>query len=332
MAEIVLGVGTSHTPMLSTPWQKWTTSAERDRDNPKLLGRDGVFYDYPGLETKADGSAVAELAPDRWESRNAQAQAAIQKISEKLAQVKPDVLLIVGDDQAEMFPETDMPALAIYWGDTVPGFRPAREVQHVSNAHPSLDISAWGWYGSDDTAYPCDADLGKHLIESLVADGFDITSCRQAHQGRSIGHAYGFFQQRILKDNPIPMVPIFLNGYFSPNQPTAARSYAFGEAIRRAVGTWGASKRVAIAASGGLSHLVIDEELDARVIAALKGRDKESLTTIPEKHLKSGNGEIKNWIATAAATEHLELKWLEYVPAYRSPVGTGVGLGFAYWE
>ena len=48
--------------------------------------------------------------------------------------------------------------------------------------------------------------------------------------------------------------------------------------------------------------------------------------------LNSGNSEIRNWIAAAGAAEHLTARALDYVPCYRSPAGTGCGMGFVAWE
>lgn len=135
-----------------------------------------------------------------------------------------------------------------------------------------------------------------------------------------------------MRDHAVPMVPVLVNTYFPPNQPTAARCYAFGQAIRRAVESWDDGSRVAIAASGGLSHFVIDEELDQRVLEAFRARDSARLAAIPQEELMSGTSEIRNWVVVAGATEHLELEVLDYVPTYRSPAGTGCGMGFARWS
>ena len=55
------------------------------------------------------------------------------------------------------------------------------------------------------------------------------------------------------------------------------------------------------------------------------------LTSIPKERLNSGNSEIRNWIATAGAVEHLKMQLIDYVPCYRSPAGTGCAMGFAQW-
>jgi transposase len=52
--------------------------------------------------------------------------------------------------------------------------------------------------------------------------------------------------------------------------------------------SWPSEKRVAVFASGGMSHFVIDEEFDRKFVGALKSRDKYHLTSIPLKDLQSG--------------------------------------------
>jgi 3-O-methylgallate 3,4-dioxygenase len=127
-------------------------------------------------------------------------------------------------------------------------------------------------------------------------------------------------------------VPIMLNTYYPPNQPSAERCYQLGKALRQAVGSWQGDARVAIIASGGLSHFVLDEELDTAIIKAMQNKDEKHLTSLPGERLKSGTSEIRNWIVTAGATEHLEMSLIDYAPCYRSPAGTGVGMAFAEWS
>jgi hypothetical protein len=134
-----------------------------------------------------------------------------------------------------------------------------------------------------------------------------------------------------MRDRVVPMLPVMVNTYFPPNQPTAGRCYDFGKALRRAIESWDAGARVAVVASGGLSHFVIDEELDQRVLGAFRSRDTASLGALSQGELMSGTSEIRNWLVLAGATEQLELELLDYVPTYRSPAGTGCGMAFARW-
>lgn len=123
-----------------------------------------------------------------------------------------------------------------------------------------------------------------------------------------------------------------LSTYYPPNQPCPRRCYALGQAIRAAIEAWWEPARIGVLASGGLSHFTIDEELDRCVLQACLDKDGETLCTLPLARLNGGNSEIRNWIATAGAAEALSLAWHDYVPCYRSPAGTGCGMGFAIWS
>ena len=118
------------------------------------------------------------------------------------------------------------------------------------------------------------------------------------------------------------MVPVMVNTYYPPNQPTPKRCYALGQAVRKAIESWDADKRVAVMASGGLSHVVIDEEIDQMVIDGLRTKNPDTLWRLPRERLWGGTSEILNWVALAGVVEPMELKFLEYVTTYRSPAGT----------
>jgi 3-O-methylgallate 3,4-dioxygenase len=101
--------------------------------------------------------------------------------------------------------------------------------------------------------------------------------------------------------------------------------------VRGAIEAWPSDARVAVIASGGLSHFVIDEELDHQVLKALQEKDAEALGALPRRRMNSGTSEIRNWIVAAGAVEHLPMTLIDYVPCYRSPAGTGCAMGFAQW-
>jgi OH-DDVA oxygenase/3-O-methylgallate 3,4-dioxygenase len=130
----------------------------------------------------------------------------------------------------------------------------------------------------------------------------------------------------------VPIVPMFVNTYYPPNVPSAARCYDLGRALRRAIESWQCDARVAVIASGGLTHFVIDEELDRLVLDSIAAGDDAALAGISRDRLRSGNSEILNWVAAAGALEGLSAAILDYVPGYRTPAGTGTGMAFARWE
>ena len=80
-----------------------------------------------------------------------------------------------------------------------------------------------------------------------------------------------------------------------------------------------------------LSHFVVDEDSDRGVIEAMRTKNLDYLGGLDPKRLQAGSSEIRSWIVATAAAADLDLQWVEYVPAYRTPALTGTGLGFARW-
>jgi hypothetical protein len=320
MAQVVLGIGSSHSPMLSTPHEAFAGHADRDRAR------------VPGFDALARDRAAwigRELVPDVTRARHEATQAALGRLAGVLAEAAPDVVIVIGDDQAEWFSPDSQPALCIYWGDAVENLPPP-----VERMAPSLRSAYWGYYGDGtNRAFPVDAALGRHLVEALTREHeFDVAHVRVQPRHAPFGHAWSFVHQRLVGERIVPIVPVLLNTYYPPNQPTPNRCYHLGRAIRDVVLAWRAPARVGIIASGGLSHFVVDEALDRRVLGLLADRDAAGIAAVAPAELESGNSEIRNWIAAAGALEHLQMKLVDYVPCYRSEAGTGVGMAFAVWQ
>ena len=197
---------------------------------------------------------------------------------------------------------------------------------------PSRASVLWAFHGEAQEAYPGHPEFGRHVIENLMEQNFDVAQYSRQHEQRSLGHAFTFVRRRIMReDRIIPMIPVLINTYVPPNQPTAARCYAFGQAIRKAIESWPGAERVAVIASGGLSHFVIDSEFDRQILEGLAKGDGEALSSVPRSKLQSGSSEVLNWIAAGGALEGLRMKLVDYIPGYRSEAGTGVGMAFAKW-
>lgn len=327
MAQIVLGVGTSHTPMLNAPVADWSRFIERDRLRPHL-DKQGQPRTYEELERLADPRMHEQLTPDVFARRHAAALAEVERLGAVLRRAELDTLIVVGDDQKELYGDDNMPAILLYRGKTI------RNVPLREHPGPEWARQASARYFEPEHAreYPVDAELAGHLIDSLIEQEFDLACADRLPEGSGEGHAFGFVHNRLLQGTVIPVVPVFLNTYYPPNQPTPGRCYGLGQAIRNAVERFPGNARVGVIASGGLSHFTVDEELDGRVMQALRDKDVAALHALPRPLLNSGNSEIRNWICMAGAAEHLALRSMEYIPAYRTPAGTGTGLCFAHWS
>lgn len=319
MAQIVLGLATPHSPHVSTAPEAWALHAERDRKNPDI--------DFQGLASRATATLYEQLRPEVYREKYTRCNRAIDELSRALHEAAPDVVVVIGDDQREMFLDECIPAFGIYHG------REIRDIpEDLEGLDPSIRAAEWARHKVGGEIYPCDAELGLHLTADLTQRGFDVAQMSGQAEGRGIGHAFTFVRLRLMRDRLIPMVPIFVNCFYPPNQPSPARCYDFGCALGAAIEGWYANKRVAIVASGGLSHFVIDEALDNLVIQGMIEKAPDVLTHLPAEKLVSGTSEIRNWIIAAAALEPFEMQLIDYTASYRSAAGTGCGMAFARWS
>lgn len=328
MAQIVLGIGTSHTPMLNAPASDWGRFIDLDRLRPHR-DKGGAPKSYAELEQLAPADMAAQLTPEVFARKLQQALAHMERLAAVVRNARLDTLIVVGDDQKELYHDDNMPSILLYRGATI------RNVpMHPRPNSPEWSRNASSRYYERETPrdYPCDAGLANHLLTDLLEQGFDLATADHIVEGHGEGHAFGFVHNRLLAGQDIPVVPFFLNTYFPPNQPTPGRCYKLGQAIRAAVERLRGDKRVGVLASGGLSHFTVDEDLDNRVIRALQAKDAAALAALPREQLESGSSEIRNWICMAGAVEHLALRAIDYIPAYRTPAGTGTGLCFADWS
>jgi len=331
MARIVLGLGSSHTPMLLASDETLERFVETDR-NIKHRDKEGRPASYAELLDKADPRMAAMVAPAELVARQNEARAATARLSGTLNGARLDALIVLSDDQDEAYLEDARPTFAIYYGDTILNSNEQHEQYH--RRFPEWYVkNRQGFF--EDTGprrYPVDARLALHLIDWLMENGFDPASSKRMREGEGEGHGMAYVHRRLMDaKNPIPIVPVFLNTYFAPNQPRPQRCYALGRAIRQAVETYAGEARIGIIASGGLSHFLVDEEFDRAILKACAGKDAQFLENLPRNKLHAGSSEILNWVGVAGACERLDLDWFEYVPGYRTPAGTGTGLSFASW-
>jgi hypothetical protein len=318
MAKIVLGLGTSHSPHVSTAPDQWYLHAERDRRNPNL--------NFAALVAAAPAGIEAQLNEIVYREKAERCNRNIDALSDALAAANVDAVVVIGDDQRELFLDELNPAFAIYNGPTLTDFPPDME-----RADPSHIVAMWARHNAVRETYPGAPELANHLVRAMCAADFDIATASRQLEERSLGHAYTFVRLRLMRERIVPMIPVFINCYFPPNQPSPARCYAFGQALRRSIESAPGDQRIAVIASGGLTHFVIDEGLDHQVLRGITDKQPNLLRSIDPSRLNSGSSEIRNWIAAAGALEDLSVAESDYTPAYRTEAGTGCGMAFVCW-
>jgi len=331
MAKIVLGMGTSHGPMLTAPPEKWDARVPADKKNPQHFykGRAWTFDEL--VEERKGENLAAQITLDVWKERHARCQAALKTLADVYEDAKIDVAVIVGNDQREIFSAENTPAMAVFWGDTI--VNADFDEDHLAALPPGVAISVPGHIPPGGASYKGLPELGQHIIEKTMVDNFDITAITKMTEDHT-PHAFGFIYRQIMRDKVVPNVPVILNTFYPPNQPTVERCYDFGKSLVKAIESWDSDARVALFASGGLTHFVIDEKVDQIVLDAMRKRDIKEVTKLGENIFQAGTSEVKNWVPVAGAMADLgfEPNIVDYVPCYRSEAGTGNAMGFVYWK
>ncbi len=149
-----------------------------------------------------------------------------------LARMQPDAAVIIYNDHGLNFFLDKMPTFAV---GAASEYRNADE----------------GWGLEPVGPFPGHPELSWHLIESLVADEFDVTSCQEM----LVDHGFTVPMSLLWPDRrgQPATVPICVNTVQHP-LPTPARCYKLGCAVGRALASFAQELRVVVVATGGLSH------------------------------------------------------------------------------
>ena len=298
MAHLVGCVAMSHAPQLMLDPDHWHLLQDRKAEN---------LPNKPELEN--------ETLEKKWTKWRA-CQSAIDQLREKLETLRPDILIIVGDDQHENLIDDNMPPFTIFMGNEAEASVSLRYLKQLRSANR--------------TKYNIDAKLGEALVTGLMDRGFDPSYSKTTRYDGGLGHAFARVLKFLKPKADGRVIPVMVNTYYPP-APSAKRCLQFGEALASIISQYPSQDRVVIAASGGLSHTKIDEALDEKFLTALQANDTAYMSAMPSSVFREGTSEILNWIVIAGVANrrgHV----IEYSPLYRTKTGVGCAVGFAYWD
>jgi len=117
MTRIVVGGGTSHTPMLLAADDTLPRFFETDR-NIAHRDREGRPVSYGDLLQQADSRLADMVLPENLVARQNVARAAAQRLRQAV-KASADALIVLGDDQNENYLEDCRPMFAVYCGKTI---------------------------------------------------------------------------------------------------------------------------------------------------------------------------------------------------------------------
>ena len=176
MAQIVLGLGTSHTPMLLVDAADLPRYEENDR-RLTLLDTEGApttFDDLLNTAWRDTARPVPDVSASQLSGRHAAAQRAIAGLADALASAALDALIVIGDDQKEMLRGDRPPELLVYDRPVLRGQRPA----HAAN-RPEWAVRA------SDRYYPANGPV-DYPVDQALGTTFADASCGSGIRGRGV--------------------------------------------------------------------------------------------------------------------------------------------------
>lgn len=150
-----------------------------------------------------------------------------------LKRVKPDVVVVFYNDHGLNFFLDKMPTFAV-------------------GAAATYQNADEGWGIPTLPPFKGCADLSWHLIDHLIEQEFDIVTCQEM----LVDHAFTLPLKLFWPQEgacPVMTVPICINTVQFP-LPSAKRCYRLGQVVGDAIRSWDSDLKVAVMATGGLSH------------------------------------------------------------------------------
>ncbi|HEX7081267.1 MAG TPA: protocatechuate 3,4-dioxygenase [Gammaproteobacteria bacterium] len=337
MAEIVLGLWTTHGPQLNTTPEEWMLRIPADRARSHWFkGRQYTFDEL--VELRAPERLGEQATLEARTRHHAACQAAITRTAEIWAEVDPDVCVIFGNDQRELMLPSLQPAFTVYYGDTF--WNGPIPEQRSAKLPPGIRESEWANRPEQRVDYQGLPDLARRLLERGIDEGWDFAASNEwpehapDHHHAGTPHAFAYILRRVMRDRAVPTLPIITNTFFPPNQPRPWRCFELGRLLHRVISEWDRDVRAAVVGSGGMSHFVINEEFDHELIDAIQRRDEAFVRGVDPLLMKDGTSELLNWISASGCLFQTGLsgELIDYVPCYRTEAGSGTAQGFIAWR
>lgn len=336
----VLAVGLTHFPPLGWPDDAMDRALQFAFADPSV----------PDAVKQGEGWPVGmreEFDRDRLEAAGEHRAALVRgcdHVRAALDEFAPDVVVIWGDDQYELFREDVVPAFCVIASDRL-AFSPWRGSS--GNAIPNV------WDEDPDIRFEVrgDAEFGRYLATSLLHDDVDVAYAYATRDDRPFPHAVSntvLFLDYHRRGFPYAVVPMTVNCYgrlavsrrggmvrfdpdgdvpqLDPPSPTPGRCLSVGRAVARAAAA--SDLRVALVASSSWSHgflhdrgwrIYPDHDADRAFYDSLvDGKHTAWHEATLERIEQSGQQEMLNWFCLVGAAEELglELGWSDYVETH----------------
>ena len=248
------------------------------------------------------------------EAQRRLARRALDEMRDRLRAVRPDVIMLFSNDHLLNWPINNTPEYTVGIG-----------AEHVGPADWYDEWLALGKY-----RIPGHPGLARYLVNEGARRRLGVAYLRdmQFDDGVSVPMHY------LNPEGDIALVPVTMNCTVPPI-PTPERAYQVGTTLREMVHAYPGTERVAVLATGGLSHepggpryFWVDEEFDRWFLDFLRKGDhaallRECTLERMEAAGSGGTAELLAWmVALAFTTGPAEV--LAYMPAIAWRSGTGM--------
>jgi len=252
-----------------------------------------------------------EAVPDDQKRR---LTVAFRELGRRLSIDRPDVIMAIAPDHWSNFFLDNIPAVCIGVGESNEG-----PPEPWMKDFPYKEIKGH-------------SSLASHIAETAFKGGFEPSISHRL----KLDHGFCIPLWKMELEKLPRIVPIIVNS-IEPPLPSISRCLEWGHLLRKAVSSFEEDLRVAILASGGLSHSIgertmgaIDEKLDRECIRLFSSLESELLTFLEKKLPTAGNGTeaIRHWLVAHGAAGGRGFELIDYLPV---PTVL-VGCGFAAWS
>lgn len=224
---------------------------------------------------------------------------------------RPDALIVLSNDHLHNFFLNNFPALCIGTAESYES-----PIEH--------------WLKAKRRVFQGDQAFGSYLLQAALDAEFDPAFSMDM----VLDHGSLTPLELAGLDPNLPIVPILFN-CVQPPMPTMRRCYNFGIFLGRAIRAYTGVERVAVLATGGISHDIatprmgmVNREFDETLLRLLEEGDIDKTIAYATDFVHTaGNGaeEIRMWMAALGVADGMRFK-----PAYYKAVNdwyTGIGIG-----
>jgi aromatic ring-opening dioxygenase catalytic subunit (LigB family) len=232
-------------------------------------------------------------------------------VGEQLRRVEPETVIVISDDHVHNFFLDNFPAFCVGAAGCYP-----TPVEH--------------WLKAEKQVLQGDADLGAHLLGEALRQDFDPSFSMEL----TLDHGVLTPLHLARIAGAVRIVPLLVN-CVQPPLPTMRRALQWGRLLRDAIASFDGRQRIAILATGGISHDIatprmgaVNEAFDREFLRLLGAGDDEALVRFATENVnEAGNGaeEIRTWLMAHGAAGGAAFETLYYKAV--ANWYTGIGLG-----